>query len=79
MSTTTSTPVVRDPRGLRWTRVPMAAERTGAPVVNVHKWVERQRVRSILIDRARWVCLDDVEDAERERVKRSGRGAGASG
>lgn len=64
--------VVRDPRGLRWARVSAAAERTGAPVDNIHKWVRRARVRSVLLDRARWVCLDDVEEAERERTRRAG-------
>lgn len=71
MSTTTTSPVVRDPRGLRWTRVPTAADRTGAPVDSIHKWVRRDRVRSVLLDRARWVCLDDVEEAERERAARA--------
>jgi hypothetical protein len=57
---------MRDPMGRQWFRQGEIPSRLPAVAAGtVRSWVSRGRVRSQLVDGERWVCWDDVLDAER--------------
>lgn len=60
--------VLRMPNGARWSPAKVAAELVSVPLAYIHVWVQRGAVRSAGVDGARWVCLDDVEDAAAARL-----------
>lgn len=59
-----------DRDGVTWATVPAAAHVVRVNIDTIHKWRRRGKVRGLVLKGRLWVCLDDVQDAERDWRRR---------